>query len=219
MCSGDSLSLVANGANTYTWSTGATNSLVVVKPGVSTSYTLVGEIGVGCSDTAQVNITVNALPSLSLTVSSKTICLGENTSILINGANTYTWSTAATATSISVSPTITTTYSVIGVDVNMCVSKDSVVMVVSKCDAISEAALITNLTKVYPNPNHGSFVIEMPETTNAEIHISNMLGQKILSTKAKSINTIDLLGFDNGIYFIHVTQNNTIVYRNSIIKE
>jgi hypothetical protein len=219
MCYGDSLTLVANGANTYSWSTGSTNSVVVIKPAASSTYSLIGVVGVGCSDTAQANITVNALPSLSLTVSSKTICLGEKTSILINGANTYTWSTAATATSISVSPTITTTYSVIGVDLNNCASKDSITMVVSQCDGLSEASRVSNLTRVYPSPNTGVFTIELPETDEFEIVVTNMLGQRMLATKSKSVNTIDLMRFDNGIYFIHVIQNNKIVYSNSVIKE
>ena len=159
------------------------------------------------------------MPSLSLTVSSNTICLGEKATLLITGAVNYAWSTNETLNSISVSPSVTTSYSVIGTDQNNCRSKDSVILVVSKCTAISEQAAIANSTRVYPNPNHGSFVIEMPESTDAEINISNMLGQKLLTIKAKSINNIDLLNFDNGIYFIHVTQNNNIVYRNSIIKE
>ena len=139
--------------------------------------------------------------------------------IWISGANTYTWSTAATTASILVSPTMTTTYSVIGVDLNNCLSKDSVIMAVSMCNAINEESVSTNFTKVYPSPNQGLFVIEMPESADAEIHITNMIGQKILRIKAKSINSIDLLRFDNGIYFIHVLQNNRIVYSTSVIKE
>jgi hypothetical protein len=114
---------------------------------------------------------------------------------------------------------MTTTYSVIGVDLNNCLSKDSVIMAVSMCNAINEESVSTNFTKVYPSPNQGLFVIEMPESADAEIHITNMIGQKILRIKAKSINSIDLLRFDNGIYFIHVLQNNRIVYSTSVIKE
>ena len=36
----------------------------------------------------------------------------------------------------------------------------------------------------------------------------------MVAMRTKSENTIDLMNFDNGIYFIHVLQNNTIVYRN-----
>jgi hypothetical protein len=219
MCYGDSLTLVANGANTYTWSTGSTNSVVVVKPSTSTTYSLVGAIGAGCLDTAQTAIIVNALPVLSLTASSKTICLGENATINVNGANTYTWSNAANTTSISVSPTITSTYSVVGRDVNNCMNKDSVTLVVSKCESVNGSVWLTQITRVYPSPNSGVFTVELPETSEVEIVITNMIGQRMLSTKAKSVNTIDLMKFDNGIYFIHVLQNNKIVYRNSIIKE
>jgi hypothetical protein len=219
ICFGDSLTLVANGANSYTWSTGSTNSFVVVTPSTGTTYSLVGAIGVGCENSSQTAITVNTLPSLSLTASSKTICLGESTTITINGANSYTWNTAANTTSISVSPTITSTYSVVGTDANNCSSKDSLTLYVSLCSSISEADWLLKATRVYPSPNNGVFTIEVPEADGFEIVVTNTLGQKMVATKAKSVNTIDLMNFDNGIYFIHVLQNNTIVYRNSIIKE
>jgi hypothetical protein len=91
--------------------------------------------------------------------------------------------------------------------------------VVSQCDGLSEAARMSSLTRVYPSPNNGVFTIELPESDEFEIVVTNMLGQRMLATKAKSVNTIDLMNVDNGLYFIHVLQNNAIVYRNSIIKE
>ncbi len=219
ICFGDSLTLVANGANTYTWSTGSTNSVVVVTPSTATTYSLVGAIGVGCVNSSQTAISVNTLPSLSLTASSKTICLGETTTIAISGATSYTWSTAANTTSISVSPTITSTYSVVGKDGNDCSSKDSLTLVVSLCSSVSEADWLSKTTRVYPSPNNGVFTIEVPEADGFEIVVTNTLGQRMVAIKANSVNTIDLMNLDNGIYFIHVLQNNTIVYRNSIIKE
>jgi hypothetical protein len=170
-------------------------------------------------NSSQTAITVNTLPSLSLTASSKTICLGETTTIAISGATSYTWSTAANTTSISVSPTITSTYSVVGKDGNDCSSKDSLTLVVSLCSSVSEADWLSKTTRVYPSPNNGVFTIEVPEADGFEIVVTNTLGQRMVAIKANSVNTIDLMNLDNGIYFIHVLQNNTIVYRTSIIKE
>ncbi len=218
VCFGDSLTLIASGANTYTWSTGSTSSLVVVQPSTTTLYTLVGAIGIGCSDTTQTSITVDALPTLSLSLNSSTICLGEERTITVTGADTYTWNTAATSSSITVSPTVTAMYSVIGTGSNSCVSRDSVSLVVSECLSLNKQS-IGMLTRIYPNPNNGVFVMEMPATDAAEIHVVNVFGQEILKVKAETKNRMDLSAFDKGLYFIYVLQNNAVVYKTSVIKD
>ena len=218
VCFGDSLTLIASGANTYTWNTGFTGSLVVVQPSTTTVYNVVGAIGIGCSDTTQTSITVDALPTLSLSLNSSTICLGEETTITVNGASTYTWNTSATSNSITVSPTVTAMYSVIGTGSNSCVSRDSVSLVVSECLSLNKQS-IGMLTRIYPNPNNGLFVMEMPATDAAEIHVVNVFGQEILKVKAETKNRMDLSTFDKGLYFIYVLQNNEVVYRSSVIKD
>ncbi len=45
ICRGNSATLTANGANSYTWSNGASASVVVVSPTLSTTYTVAGAIG------------------------------------------------------------------------------------------------------------------------------------------------------------------------------
>ncbi|MFT5601305.1 MAG: hypothetical protein ACI9N1_001548, partial [Flavobacteriales bacterium] len=48
ICSGDSLTMVANGAQTYFWNTGETSSIYTVSPNNQTSYTVIGNNG-SCS--------------------------------------------------------------------------------------------------------------------------------------------------------------------------
>lgn len=50
-CGGGSAVLVASGASTYTWNTGATTPTIAVTPSVTTVYTVVGTTN-GCSDAA-----------------------------------------------------------------------------------------------------------------------------------------------------------------------
>lgn len=111
ICAGSSTVLTATGATNYTWSSGATTSSISVSPGSLTTYSVIGETA-GCTGTASANVYVNSTPTLS--VNSPTICIGENISLTVNGANSYTWSTNAVTSTIAVSPTSTTTYSVIG---------------------------------------------------------------------------------------------------------
>ncbi|MBL7900423.1 MAG: T9SS type A sorting domain-containing protein [Bacteroidia bacterium] len=52
------LTLTANGANTYTWSTGQNTTSVFVSPIVNTTYTLSGSNAFGCQATASIQILV-----------------------------------------------------------------------------------------------------------------------------------------------------------------
>lgn len=48
MCTGESATLTATGANTYTWSTGDTGSAIAISPAVTSNYTVVGTDINGC---------------------------------------------------------------------------------------------------------------------------------------------------------------------------
>ncbi|HXB39327.1 MAG TPA: M43 family zinc metalloprotease [Bacteroidia bacterium] len=118
VCTGSSAILTASGASTYSWSTGANTSTVSVAPGTTTVYTVTGTNTAGCTKTSTSTVTVNALPVI--TASSSTVCAGQPTIITAGGANTYTWNTGATSSSISVTPTSNTVYTVNGTDMNGC---------------------------------------------------------------------------------------------------
>jgi hypothetical protein len=71
ICNGQTASLTASGANTYSWNTSATTSVVAVSPTVTTSYTVTGTAN-GCSNVATITQSVSActgidskLPSLT----------------------------------------------------------------------------------------------------------------------------------------------------------
>ncbi len=117
VCSGQSTTLNAGGtATSFTWdnSLGAGSSHLV-SPSSTTTYTVTGSVAAGCSGSAQVTITVNALPSIGISGTSP-ICAGSNSTLTASGGTGYSWSTTATTTSINVSPLSTTTYTVTGTD-------------------------------------------------------------------------------------------------------
>jgi hypothetical protein len=57
ICLGSSITLTASGAQTYSWSSGATTSVTVESPTITTSYTVTGD-SAGCSSMDTVSITV-----------------------------------------------------------------------------------------------------------------------------------------------------------------
>lgn len=112
ICAGQSVLLTASGASTYSWNTGPTTNTIGVSPTSNISYSVIGTSAAGCTNTAIVSLTVN--PSPTVTVSSATVCAGTPTTITASGASTYSWNTGATSAAISVTPAITTNYTVIG---------------------------------------------------------------------------------------------------------
>lgn len=107
--SGDSITLSASGGSEFIWSTGETTQEIVVEPVETTTYT-VEVIENGCSDMASVTVIVGVSASVG---GESTICQGESTTLYAAGGSYYEWSTGETTQSIEVSPTQTTTYTVI----------------------------------------------------------------------------------------------------------
>ena len=63
ICNGQSATLTATGANTYSWSNSATTNPILVNPTTSTNYIVTGTAtATGCFDTATSIVTVNPLP-------------------------------------------------------------------------------------------------------------------------------------------------------------
>ncbi|MCX8079893.1 MAG: T9SS type A sorting domain-containing protein [Bacteroidia bacterium] len=84
VCQGNSATLTASGASSYTWNTGSNNASISANPSVTTVYTVTGSNGT-CTANQTATITVNALPSVSLSAAQNTACLNGPT-ISLNGS-------------------------------------------------------------------------------------------------------------------------------------
>ncbi|HEX8517335.1 MAG TPA: PKD domain-containing protein, partial [Bacteroidia bacterium] len=117
ICAGQTATMTASGATSYTWSAGATStgvSTADASPASTTSYTVTGT-SAGCSSTAVGTVTV--APSLNITVNSPTICAGETANLSASGATSYTWTSGAASTGVNTAdatPASTTSYTVTG---------------------------------------------------------------------------------------------------------
>jgi len=208
ICSGQSTTLTANGATTYSWvSSGSTLATETVSPTVNTTYSITGETN-GCIGNSSIQITVNQLPSISVSSSNTLICTGEAVILTANtNASTYSWSNGASSMSISVTPTTTTVYSV-NVNDGLCSSNAAFTQSVSACTAMSELEIVNSIN-IYPNPFNNSFEVKMnndfSENKNKDISIYNILGERVHFEKATSNElTIKTDNWKNGTYFIRI---------------
>jgi gliding motility-associated-like protein len=141
ICQGDSVQLIVNtssqlnSAKDWYWYTGtyATGTLVDstdtiwVSPTTTTTYSVAGEgfcVGANLSDSVgMVTVNVNSNPTVTINASPGTsICEGESLTLSGSGASTYVWDNGV-VDGTSFTPTATTTYKVVGTDLNGC--KDS----------------------------------------------------------------------------------------------
>ena len=108
ICNGGNAVLTAGGAATYVWSpsTGlstTSNNSVTATPASTITYTVSGTTA-GCSDSASVTVTVNAIPTSTFTATSP-ICTNQNTPIVYTGNAsvnaTYTWDFAGGNVSVA----------------------------------------------------------------------------------------------------------------------
>jgi gliding motility-associated-like protein len=130
ICNGLTTTITANGNATYVWSPASSLSTssgttVVANPLADTTYTVVGTDILGCKDSTNVYVTVNANPVVKATSIDSSICSGNNTSLTGIGASSYSWTpvnsvTCSTCASTSANPTSSTTYTLVGTNANGC---------------------------------------------------------------------------------------------------
>ena len=184
--------LTANGAATYSWIPGTglsatTGSVVTGTPSATENYTVVGMDANGCISGTISAITVNPLPTLTAT--SATICVGQQTATLTaSGATTYSWipGTGLSATTGSVvtgTPSASQNYTVAGIDANGCINGTITAITVNQLPTItvspdmtvcplasntltaSGASSYTWTPNIFLNTNLGANIICTPSIT------------------------------------------------------
>ena len=214
ICNGESFIIIPTGALTYTYSSG-TNS---VMPLANTSYSVNGTDVNGCvsSTSAVSNITVMTLPIIVATTSNSLLCISQTATLSATGATSYTWSTNENTPDIAITPTIQTTFTVVGADINGCTSSTTITQDIDLCTSVSQLSLATSINS-YPNPFNEVFYIELIEQT--DITIVNALSQLVYqSSLDNGTHQINLSAFASGLYILKATsaKNSSVKY---LVKE
>ncbi len=134
ICKGDTVYLSASGGNSYTWNNGlGVGQNQTANPVIHTIYTVfVTDVNL-CFDSAQINVLIHDLPTVVASADT-TICLGDAVNLSANGAVSYVWDNGlGLGQNQNPSPISNTTYTVIGIDTNLCSNSDQVNVIVGVC--------------------------------------------------------------------------------------
>ncbi len=129
MCANSPQSFTASpvgGATNYQWLlppgwTGySLTNTITITPSASGIVSVAATNSCGTGAMQTLSLTVKAVPSITIMPYIGTICIGGSLTLSGTGANSYTWNPGPASTTILVSPTVTTTYSINGTGPNGC---------------------------------------------------------------------------------------------------
>ncbi len=138
VCLGQSVTINATGASTYSWNNGSTGNAAVYTPTGLTQVVVSGFVaGNICPGNSTVMIS-STQPTVVAIASPTAICIGKTATLIASGADNYTFSSMFS----SVNPTVTTIYTVTGeatVDNLTCTGETTVQVVVNANPTITAA--------------------------------------------------------------------------------
>ena len=119
VCAGTPVSLTASEGQSYLWNTGETTRVITREttgpqgatgiPGSPTGpagpYSVTVTNAGGCSASATITLTINPVPTASISPQNLTVCAGTPASLTASGGTSYLWNTGATTPVISVTAT------------------------------------------------------------------------------------------------------------------
>lgn len=220
-------SVAVNGGTSpysYSWNTGATVDAISGLSGAVYSVTVMDANG--CSEDVSVvvsepgvTVTPSCNVSVTLTATDVTTNGGNDGSVVATvsgdqGNITYAWSVTGSGSSIT--NLVAGTYFVTVTDdiVAGCTATASVV--------VSEPTFITekenNKVRMYPNPNNGSFIVDLGDNVAAQLRVVDITGklmkQVILNEQISKVE----LDVPSGLYFVEVTNGSATTVERIVVR-
>ena len=207
-CQGGNVTLLGNNSG-GTWSNGSTASSITVA--TSGDYFITQSNSCGSSTSNHILVNVNPNPNISTFASSSSVCLGDSVIISGGGASSYSWTNGIT-NGVAFKPTVTTTYTVTGTDINGCKNTATKTIIVTNPCSVGISNNEENVSIfVYPNPVNDFLNISGSNLPNDNytVSITNILGQKLLEnniviTDTKIEKQIDMKSLSNGVFFLTI---------------
>lgn len=218
LCAGETATLTATGGISYDWYPNGPMSIntnsIVISPTITTTYTVEGTDANGCINYAIITQSINPLPIVQVSTSNTLICVGETSILTASGGMFYDWfpdgPMGLNTNSIVISPTVSTTYTVEGIDNNGCKNYAIITQSVSLCTSVEENISINKiLISVFPNPAKDIINIQSISDGVTTIEITDILGKIVFTEELfKQNNSINIENYSNGLYIIKASNKN-----------
>jgi gliding motility-associated-like protein len=129
ICFGDSIVLVVNGADTYSWNNGlGEGSTHTTSPSTGSTYIVEAKDTNACVNTDSVTVMITVVDVIAS--NDVTVCLGASTVISASGANVLAWNNnLGSGDEFEITPTVSANYIVVGIE-NGCIAADTLMVTV-----------------------------------------------------------------------------------------
>ena len=184
---------VGEGYTDYIWNTGETTHDISISQVGTYSVTITDQYGCVVDTSIIIDDAIEVTPTIS---GDNEICLGESTIIgLTNTYSSYLWSTGETTQEISVSPNVTTTYTITVTDANGCEGTASYTVTVNQPPNIflditnnCGAQICNGSATVYPQTPDITYVWSTSTTLPAPFTIDDLCDNIVYSVTATDNN-------------------------------
>jgi hypothetical protein len=225
ICEGSTINFIGNGGTSYNWTGPNSYNSNSQTPSISNAssnndgiYSVTIASG-SCTATNTLNVQVNPSPTLTATTTATLLCQGNSVVLSANGTATYTWNTGSNTASISVSPTATTSYSVMGTDNIGCIGLATITQSVDLCQGFTDLDNETSGMLVYPNPATNVLNI-VTNNISSNVLIYNSIGSLIYNEIHFNSIKLDIKNLVKGIYFLELTNSeNNITQKSKFVIE
>ena len=156
-----------------------------------------------------------------------TILAGTSTDLTVTGGTTWLWYEGAievgTTSTITVAPTVTTTYYCNVFDGSGCEAELEVTITVDDDSGLDGIGLENGIT-IYPNPTNGLFglVFDLNKEADLNIEILNVLGDKVMRQQLNSVKDqtvkFDMSEMASGVYFVVIETENETISKKMVIR-
>jgi len=206
-CEGDVITLSANNADIFIWSTGDTALTSNANVDFDSTFFVTGiDTVLGCNYIDSVFIDVNQYPTVLFTLSNDTICNNGGV-ITLNATPSGGVFAGSGVTGSTLDPSLlsgTNSINYTYTDVNGCSDAVSNNYFVVNCLNIENENKLS--IHVYPNPA-ADFVLVETEVENLHYSLMDMSGKIIITGKLQGTNKIDVQLLHSGIYILSVHNN------------
>jgi len=143
------------------------------------------------------------------------ICKGDRVTYTVSGGTTYNWFNNATTSTISITPSLSSVYTV-SATTNGCTLSKSFSVTVNPCTALAENSEANTQLNMYPNPVNNLLTLESTEI--ALLSILDISGKVLVQQELHlGKNEIETSNLKAGVYFVQ-SANKTHTLRGKLIK-